>query len=394
MRRAGPSWIASAFVARLPYAMLPLTMVLFGRALTGSFALAGLLMAAYSLGGASGAPIVGLLADRFGRRRALLALTAAAAVSIAALAALAFVPAPLAVQVLVSAVVGACNGQVGAMARAGWSAALDEEPQGFHQVEVAMSYETVADEVSFVAGPILGATLAASLSPVFALGVAWVLLVVAQTAFAFQLPAARTTAGGRPHGRVPGRIAAWLAVSFVVGAVFGTTQTGLAALLQGTPDEVWTGVVYGAMGVGSALSGAFAHRLLRRWSLPVRVVGSGLVLAVLAAGLALTDRPWALALACFGIGLCVAPLLIAASTGTERLAEAGNTLVLTLLSTASMVGVGGGASAAGWLIDSLGASAALVAPSVLGVAAALAGILARVTRADVRALRSGRRTSP
>ncbi|MDO5534009.1 MAG: MFS transporter [Propionibacteriaceae bacterium] len=387
VRNASLSWLASAFVARLPYSMLTLTLVLFGQELTGSFALAGLLVAAFSLGGALGAPVVGLLADRFGRRRALLVLTAAGAVSMAALAALAWVPVPLAVQVLVSGLVGATNGQVGAMARAGWSAAFAGQPDGRRKIEVAMSYETVADEVSFVAGPILGATLAAAVTPVFAVGVAWALLVIAQTTFAFKLPAARTLAGGITRGRVPARMAAWLLLSFVVGAVFGTTQTGLAALFQDTPNEVWTGLVYGAMGVGSAVSGLFAHRVLGRWSLPVRVVGAGVGMALFGLGLALTQQPLILGLACFTLGLCVAPLLIAASTGTERLAEPGNTLVLTLLATALMVGVGSGASVAGWVIEAFGAPAALAMPTALGVVAALSGVLARLTRADAHGVR-------
>ena len=382
VRSTGLSWIASAFVARLPYSMLTLTLVLFGQNLTGSFALAGLLVAAFSLGGALGAPGVGLLADRHGRRRALLVMTTVGAVALAALAALAFVPAPRAVQGLVAGLVGASNGQVGAMARAGWSAAFAGDPDGRRKIEVAMSYETVADEVSFVAGPIIGATLAAAVSPVFAVGVAWVLLVIAQTVFAFQLPAARTLAGGITRGRIPARMVAWLVLSFVVGAVFGTTQTGIAALFQDTPHEVWTGLVYGAMGVGSAVSGLFAHHVLRRWTLPVRVMGAGVLMALFGLGLAATQLPLVLAAFCFSLGLCVAPLLIAASTGTERLADPGNTLVLTLLSTALMVGVGSGASAAGWVIEALGAPAALAMPAVLGVAAALAGVVAHVTRAD------------
>ena len=58
--------------------------------------------------------------------------------------------------------------------------------------------------------------MAAAVSPVFAVGVAWVLLVVAQTFFAFRLPAVRALAGGITRGRIPRRMVAWLALSFVV----------------------------------------------------------------------------------------------------------------------------------------------------------------------------------
>lgn len=382
VRTAGPGYLASAFAARLPYAMLPLTLVLYGRELTGSFALAGLIVAVFSLGGALGAPVVGLLADRYGRRGALLVLTVVCAVVFAGLLSLAFWPAPLFVQAGLAGLVGAANGQIGSMARAGWSAGFADTPDGPRSIEVAMGYETVADEVSFVAGPILGATLAALVSPVFALAVAWLLLLAAQTAFALRLPSTRTLAGGLTRGRVPARMVAWLLLAFVVGAVFGTTQTGIAGLFQTTGQDVLTGVVYAAMGVGSAVSGLCAHVVLGRWSLPVRVMGCGVVLAIVASGLALTGVPWLLALACFASGLCLAPLLIAASTATERLAEPGNTLVLTLLSTGVTVGVGTGASVAGLLIEGFGPSAALAVPAALGVAAALTGVLAKVTRAD------------
>lgn len=382
VRTAGLGYLVSAFAARLPSAMLPLTLVLFGRELTGSFALAGVIVAVFSLGGALGAPVVGLLADRYGRRRALLALTVVLGVVFAGLLSLAFWPAPLVVQAGLAGLVGAANGQVGSLARAGWSAAFADDADGPRKIEVAMGYETVADEVSFVAGPILGATLAALVSPVVALAVAWVLVLVAQTLFALQLPADRAPSGGLTRGRVPARMAAWLILAFVVGSVFGVTQTGIAGLFQGTGNEVLTGVVYASMGVGSAVSGLCAHAVLRRWSLPVRVVGCGLVLAVVASGLALTSLPWLLALSCFASGLCLAPLLIAASTGTERLAEPGNTLVLTLLSTGVVVGVGTGASVAGLLIEAFGASVALAVPAALGMAAALTGLLVRVTAAD------------
>ena len=88
-------------------------------------------------------------------------------------------------------------------------------------------------------------------------------------------------------------------------------------------------------------------------------------------------------MACAGIGLCVAPLLVAAFTGAERLASAGNTLVLTLLSAANVAGVGAGAAAAGFVVDGFGAPVALGLPIALGIACAVAGAVAAVLRAGV-----------
>lgn len=74
---------------------------------------------------------------------------------------------------------------------------------------------------------------------------------------------------------------------------------------------------------------------------------------------------------------------MAAFTGAERLASAGNTLVLTLLSAANVAGVGAGAAAAGFVVDGFGAPVALGLPIALGIACAVAGAVAAVLRADV-----------
>ncbi len=380
---AGPAWLVAAFFARLPIAMLPLPVLLHGQSLTGSFAAAGLMLAALSLGWAAGAPLIGAFADRWGPRRTVLAMTAAAVVTLSTLISFAWwPPVPVAVLVGASLLVGLSNAQIGAIARAGWSARFAAEPHGARKIEVALGYETVADEVSFVAGPVIGATLATLVSPVVAIGAALAVLVVAQLAFAARLATPTATTGRRPRGPVSPRLAVWVALSFLVGGVFGTVQTGLTASLTGTDHAPLTGVVYAFVGLGSAISGMLTH-LLHRWPLPRRAIVFGLLLAVAAAGLLGAGHLALLMAACVGIGLCVAPLLVAAFTAAERLASSGNTLAVTLLSGANAAGVGAGAAAAGLVIDAVGVTAALGLPVLLGVACALVGLVARLVRADV-----------
>ncbi|NLE17702.1 MAG: MFS transporter, partial [Propioniciclava sp.] len=97
---AGLPHLVASFAARLPVAMLPLAVLLHGQHLTGSFAVAGLMLAAMSLGAALGAPLVGAFADRWGPRRTVATMTVVAALTISALASFAWLPAlPVAVPV-------------------------------------------------------------------------------------------------------------------------------------------------------------------------------------------------------------------------------------------------------------------------------------------------------
>lgn len=386
---AGAPWMLLAFLARLPVAMLPLTVLVSGQVLTGSFAAAGLLVGALSLGGVIGAPLVGALADRIGHRRTLVVITVPGALGILGLISLFFWTAPLGVALALAAIVGASNAQVGPLARAAWSTRFARHADARHRVEVAMGYETVADEVSYVAGPVLGATLAAVVSPVVALSVTLVLLVCGQLGFALLNPSDHTRVA--PIGRRltrPGLLAPWIAVAASVGLVFGSVQASVTASLAETAPG-FTGVVYAFVGIGSATSGMLTHKLAR-WSLPDRVIGAGILLALagglLVAASLLTGGPLlhagALALACLAVGLCVAPLLVSSYAAAERLASAGNTLVLTLLATATLAGVGLGASAAGVLVDTVAVTAALAIPVGVGVVCTALGLGVRALKVD------------
>lgn len=389
-RSVGWPWLLLAFLARLPVATLPLALLVYGEVLTGSFAASGLMVGALSLGGVVGAPLVGALADRVGARRTLCWLTAPAAVGILGLIALTWWPAPLGVALALAAFVGASNAQVSAMARASWSARFSGEPDARHRVEIAMGYETVADEVSYVLGPVVGATLATAVSPVAALVVALLILIFAQLGFAALMRGrqAPVTSLGRRINH-PGLLVPWVLIALAVGLVFGTVQTGVTASLAGTPAASFTGVVYAFIGVGSAASGTMTHRLVR-WSLPARVIAAGLLLAVAGTALTFAAVPVALGASCFAVGLCVAPLLISSFAAAERLATAGNTLVLTLLSTATLAGVGLGASIAGVVVDTSSPSTALALLIALGLACSLLGLLARALPTDAFGSVAGR----
>src|ERR1700684_471806 len=61
----------TALIGRLPQGMLSLAILLLVRSKTGSYAAAGIAVGAYAFATAAGAPFLGRLVDRFGRRRVL-----------------------------------------------------------------------------------------------------------------------------------------------------------------------------------------------------------------------------------------------------------------------------------------------------------------------------------
>src|SRR4051794_41288886 len=92
--------MVSALVARLPIGIDALAIVLFLREKTGSYAAAGIVSAAFALGGGAGAPLSGRLVDRFGHRRVLVPLALLHAAGLALVVGLAFLDAPGAVLVI------------------------------------------------------------------------------------------------------------------------------------------------------------------------------------------------------------------------------------------------------------------------------------------------------
>lgn len=176
----GPAFLALDAAARLPTAMLPLGTLLLVAERTGSYGTGGLAVAALSLGGAVGGPLVGALADRAGQR---LVAVVATALQATALVTVLLTALPLPALLLLGALVGLANPQMGAMARTRWSAMARGRVDERRFVSSAMALEGALDEVSFVLGPVLVGTLAALATPAAPLWLALGLALVAHLGF-------------------------------------------------------------------------------------------------------------------------------------------------------------------------------------------------------------------
>ncbi len=366
LRAAGWSFVLIGFLGRLPPALLPLGVTLYAYQQLGSFAAAGSLTATLALGGAIGGPVLGRLADSYGQRPVGIAATAVSSLALVGFIIACRPSTPIGLLLLICLLLGMGNPQVGSMARARWAVLARPRADRVQAVSTAMGYEGAADEAVFVVGPVTVAALVV-LHPLAGLLAALVLGAVAPLAFALHRTA---LPGGAAHdeGPVTIRWAPLVPLGFVcagVGIVFGSSSTGIAALLtaQGQPGLI--GLVYGAMGVGSAISGLSAARVLAAWGMRRRVVTCAAAMCLVTPWFALLGRPLSLAGLCFVTGLALAPVLI----GAFALAEADTPLsalstVMTVMGTCVVVGVAAGAAVAGQLIDLLSPSAALSLPAV------------------------------
>ncbi|WP_461030551.1 MFS transporter, partial [Streptomyces sparsus] len=266
------SFLIPGFLARQPFAMLTIGIVLLVQHTTGSFAVAGTVSAATGVSMALFAPQAGKLADRFGQRAVLLPGALLHAAAVAALIWLALAGAPLWALLLTALPAGASVPQVGPMVRARWAHKLS----GSRLMPTAAAFESVTDEFTFVVGPVLATALCTGVHPAAGLVAEALLTVVGGLLIAAQVrtapPAHRAPriAGQRRASAmsVPGvRV---LIVAFLgIGTVFGGMQVSLTAFTQDIGQPGANGLLYGIFAGGNMLAGVVCGVVVWR-SLPQR----------------------------------------------------------------------------------------------------------------------------
>ena len=380
------AFTSAALVGRLPIAMLGIGTVLLVEDRRGSFALAGLVSAAYALGVAVLGPLCSRLVDRHGQRRVLPSALAVAAAGVLGLVALAGTGAPVVVLLVCAAVMSACSSQLGSCARARWSALLAGRPA---ELPRAYAWEAVVDEVVFVLGPLV-VVLCALLDPAVGLLTALALGATGTLAFVAQR-GTEPRVHVRPDVRHPSALASpglrTLTVSMLcVGVLFGTVEVSMVAFAEQRGNASAGGVLLALVAGGSAASGLLYGTLhlraspTRRYLLAVAFLALGLVPVLLAPTVVLMAPAALLA------GCAISPTLIVAFGLVEDLVPVeARTEGFSWLNSGLGVGVAGGFAASGALADSAGARVALL----VALAAALgAGAVALVARTTLRPLQA------
>ncbi|WP_335937889.1 MFS transporter [Streptomyces sp. PTD5-9] len=376
----------AALLGRLSNGVAPLSLVLAVKDATGSYSVAGVVMALFGAASVSLSPVRAALVDRFGPRRALPPMAGAYAVLLAVLAYITWRPgaSPLPLGTLAVAA-GTCTPPLGPVMRTLWSRLLPDR----ELLRRAYSLDGVAEELLFVTGPLLVGVVIRHTVPAAGVAIGAALVLVGTGALVSS-PALRGTGPGpaerpaeTPDGAAGGRRTllgiAGLRHAALAAAAVGLCLGGLDLLVVAFAEQHHRGGsvawVLAALSAGSAVGGlaygAVSWRAPNGVRLPVLVAGLGAALVV--AGL--SPGVPALVAVVAAAGVFVAPALTTAYlVADESVDPDARTRAGAWVNTAVNAGSALGGATTGLLVDRLPPSVcfAIAAAPALACAAVVA----------------------
>lgn len=391
----GRSYFPIAFMARFPYAMVVigvLTLVVAGR---GSLSLGGINSAMVGLGTALFGSFIGAAADRWGQRPVLLTIGGLNSIALIFMAWVVFSPLPDSVVLIAAFAIGATAPQVAPMSRSRLVEVILAKLTGPRQQKTlngTMAYESAADEFVFVFGPFIVGLLATTLHPVAPLIGAVVMTLVFVTSFALHPTGrAHVSASGAPRVQGPAKELFTYGVFVVVlgvfgiGLVFGSTLTALTSLMNdlGHPEEA--GLLYGIMGIGSALLAITVAFFSSRFALWARLLSFAPLMLIGAVIMSASNSMTTVVIALLLMGCAVGPSLVTLfSLAAERSPLGRSATVMSMAGSAIIVGQSVASAVNGILAEEAGTAAAMAVPMAASGLVLVAGLLNLLVRKNPR----------
>lgn len=349
-------------LARVHYGGISLALLLAVRDRSGSFAAAGLTVGLFAAASVS-MPFKARLVDRRGQRRILPPLDVGYGAALCSTALL-----PVGTVAAAAFVAGLLAPPVGPSMRSRWSHVTTDALR-----ERAFALDTAAEEAFYVAAPALAGLLAAW-SSTGGLLVSAMLAVVGVVGLGLApgappVRAAPTTSIHRlPPGLWPGLL---VAVGF--GAGTATLEFAVTVRLTARGDGAVTGLLLGAVAVGSVVGGLAWGRRTHKRTVAVHLAALLGWLVLGTAAVALVDATAPLGVLLAVVGLAVSPVLVVLYVAVvARTARARRTEATTWVTTAVNLGSAAGAAAGGAVVAATGASW-LAAAAALPLLAATVG---------------------
>ena len=359
-------------IGRMPMSMFGLGTVLLISARTGQYGIAGAVSATGSLGYAFSAPRMARLVDVRGQRWVLLPLVAIFAISTIGLILAVELHAPTWAYFLPGAVAGSSMPALGTMVRARWSVLLAGSPS----LHAAFSFESVADELCFIIGPAAVTLLATEVYPASGVGVAALLCLGGTLWFVAQRstePAVsvRVAGAARPSGPAAPGLLVLTPIYVFLGMMFVSVDLSTVDFAQHFGHKPLAGFILGTYALGSATGGLWYGS--RQWHSPgEKRFAITMTLTVIGVS-TFWAMPNLIALTCviYLCGMTIAPTLIAGFSLLEAQAlPERRTEAMSWLSSGISVGVAGGASVVGFILDAYGARAGYLFAATFGILSA------------------------
>lgn len=374
--------ISAQLLARFPSGMLSLAFLLHIERQQGSFAAAGLVLAATSVGQAVAGPLTSRWMGMWGMRRVLVLTLGVCAVAIVSIA---LIPMSVPMYMLVGLIAGLSTPPVQPAVRTIYPKMVSSR-----QLTPLFSLDASAQEIIWIAGPVLTTFIAVQISTSLAILVAAAFLLVGGSWFISvpEVGRVRIPRSKRTFGTVLRRRPVLLAtiVGFLlVGSCAAVEASVVSVFGEGGPQA---GLVLAIWAIGSIIGGlSLGHLPIGRWALARRMlivfVGLGLAMAGL--------NFWWLAFALIIAGIGIAPALavifaiVSSSVRFSDTAEAYG-----WVGTGQLIGAALGSALAGFLIDANGAIGGFIAAAALALVGVLVPTVLRGWHPDLR----GRDHSP
>lgn len=337
-------------IGRIPLAMNTVALVFLVSDVRGSFTLAGLTSAFYTLSGAAFSPRVGKLADQYGTKAVILPVTAINI--LATVGVLFFINHQTVGLLFFAALAGATFPNFGTITRTRWSRAISEQKE----LDSALSLESVFDESAFVIGPALAGflfSLYGSSSPLVA---SIVFLSIAGAGIAF------TSIDHGGFARVhEDHTRGILAIPYVktlllsliaLGLLFGSNFVVIIAVATEGGREAEGGLWVGLYPIGSAVSGLIYGFIHWKISSSIRYTGSLVIMTLCTSGILFFQDLETIVFWIIVSGIAIGPALISANAFMKELVPLSRlNESFAFLGAALSIGITLGSTLSGVIVD-------------------------------------------
>jgi MFS family permease len=372
-----------AATSRLPFAIVPLSVVLLMREEGYQYGQIGAVVGAEALAVGVTAGFVGRLVDRVGRRPVILVMGAATTLVLCAEAIGILSGAAVWLLVTLAALHGATIPPVSASMRSLWSQLVPEET-----LESAFAFDAIQLELVFVIGPLIAASLATALSPAVGIFLCAGFYLVASAGFA-TAPAARSAAAPeeqRDRTRAGALRSGGMRTLVFAGAVtavsFGALEVALPAFAEAEGSRGAVGPLLTIWALGSVVGGLWYGGRSWESSAETRFLTLMALLALGSAPLAFAPSIGVMGLLLVFTGLALAPLATTEYALVDRLAPPGTeTEAYSWQIVANVIGAAAGSVIAGLLAEEVSVDWAL---ATAGIACAAGFVVAVAGRRSLR----------